>query len=291
MSNRLLPVGLCLLLLIGTPALADPEVDKGAVAPAITPKYWINLPKGTATVRPEDLKGQVVMVEFFATWCGPCRRSIPHLRKIQKRYSDRGVVLLALSQEHESKVKPFIKDEKINYIVGCEAKETFLEYEVEKIPTMFVIAPDGKIVFRGNDPDKAETAIGETLKEHPPKFAGSIFAKDASADAYKRALRLYKKKRYAKALKEFEKIVKDFKGTKCAEKAEAKVEKIKANKKVMAKIRKTEERKTCELWLSSARSLAQQGKKEQATEYYNRVLKEYPDSPYAVEALKGLAEL
>ena len=286
-----LPVVVCVFLLIASPALAGPSVDKGSAAPEIAPDRWLNLPKGIAKVSPKDLKGQIVMVEFFATTCGPCRQSIPHLRKIQERYAERGVVLLALSQEHETKLAPFIKYEKINYIVGCEAKETFLEYEVEKIPTLFVIDPDGKIVYRGNKPGEAETAVGETLKEKPPKLAASIFAEGAAADAYKRAVRLYKKKRYAKALKAFEKIVKDFKGTEGAEKARAGVEKIKANKKVMAKIRKTLERKTCELWLSSARSLAKQGEKKKAAEYYNRVLEEYPDSQYATEALKGLAEL
>src|SRR5262245_49723397 len=69
------------------------------------------------------VKGKkVVVVEFWATWCGPCRVSIPHLTELQKKYENRGVVVVGVSDEESSKVKPFVDEQgdKMNYTVALD---------------------------------------------------------------------------------------------------------------------------------------------------------------------------
>ena len=99
-----------------------------------------------------DLKGKVVLVNFWATWCPPCRKEMPDLQALYDKYKNQGFLVLAISDEEAAKVQPFISERKIGYPVlldpGRKVNELF---QVEGIPKSFVYDRKGKIVAQSID--------------------------------------------------------------------------------------------------------------------------------------------
>jgi peroxiredoxin len=100
----------------------------------------------------KDLTGKVVVVNFWATWCPPCRKEMPDLETLYKRFKNQGLVILAISDEDPGKVKPFVAMEKVSYPVlldpGRKVNELFA---VEGIPKSFVYDRTGKLVAQSID--------------------------------------------------------------------------------------------------------------------------------------------
>jgi thiol-disulfide isomerase/thioredoxin len=96
----------------------------------------------------EDYRGKVILLNFWATWCGPCRAEIPSLIDLQKRYKDRlQVIGLAIDEEDEASVHKFAVSEGINYPVAMGTVDVRIAYGgVAALPTVFVINSDGAIV-------------------------------------------------------------------------------------------------------------------------------------------------
>ena len=99
-----------------------------------------------------ELRGKVVLVNFWATWCPPCRKEMPDLDSLYQRFKDRGFVVLALSDEDAGNVKPFIAERNISYPVlldpGDNVKDLF---QVNGIPQSFVYDRDGRLVAQSID--------------------------------------------------------------------------------------------------------------------------------------------
>ena len=100
----------------------------------------------------QDLRGKVVLVNFWATWCPPCRKEMPDLQALYDKFKDQGLVVLAISDEEAAKVAPFIAERKIGYPVlldpGRKVNESFV---VEGIPKSFVYDRNGKMVAQSID--------------------------------------------------------------------------------------------------------------------------------------------
>jgi thiol-disulfide isomerase/thioredoxin len=120
--------------------------------------------------KPVDLAGvkgkQIVVVEFWATWCGPCRTSIPHLTEMQKEFKD--VIFIGVSDEDAETVKPFVKKmgDKMDYsvVVDKDRKTSagYMEaYGINGIPHAFIVDKEGRIVWHGHPMG----GLKETLKE------------------------------------------------------------------------------------------------------------------------------
>ena len=117
-----------------------------------------------------DQKGKVVLIDFWATWCGPCRMAIPHLIELQKQYKGKGfqVVGVSLDQQGPAVVKPFYQQWKMNYIVVVDDKgEVARDYGgIRSIPTAVLVGKDGHIItgFVGYRPkEEYEKAIKSAL--------------------------------------------------------------------------------------------------------------------------------
>jgi peroxiredoxin len=99
-----------------------------------------------------DLKGKVVLVNFWATWCPPCRKEMPDLQALYDQYKDQGFVVLAIDDEEAAKVSPFVVERNISIPVlldpGRKVNEAFV---VEGIPKSFVYDRDGKLVAQSID--------------------------------------------------------------------------------------------------------------------------------------------
>jgi peroxiredoxin len=99
-----------------------------------------------------DLRGKVVLVNFWATWCPPCRKEMPDLQALYEKYKDQGFVVVSISDEQAAKVQPFITERKITYPVlldpGRKVNDLF---QVEGIPKSFVYDRAGKLVAQSID--------------------------------------------------------------------------------------------------------------------------------------------
>ncbi len=99
-----------------------------------------------------DLRGKVVLVNFWATWCPPCRKEMPDLQALYDKFKDQGFVVLAISDEESAKVAPFIAERKISYPVMLDpGRKVNDEFVVEGIPKSFVYDRDGKLVAQSID--------------------------------------------------------------------------------------------------------------------------------------------
>jgi peroxiredoxin len=100
----------------------------------------------------QDLRGKVVLVNFWATWCPPCRKEMPDLDTLFNKFKDQGLIVLAISDEEAAKVNPFIAERKIGYAIlldpGRKVNELF---QVEGIPKSFVYDRNGKLVAQSID--------------------------------------------------------------------------------------------------------------------------------------------
>ncbi|MGA1978987.1 MAG: TlpA disulfide reductase family protein [Sedimentisphaerales bacterium] len=135
----------------------------GSIAPPIQINEWITSP-------PPDLSGRVYVLEFWATWCPPCVRSIPHMVRLADKYKDKSVPFIAVSVDGSSEpVKKMVKDKGINYYVGMD-NGLSEKYSVRGIPAAFIVDRSGQIVWQGHPMSSGfETAIVNALNAPPPE--------------------------------------------------------------------------------------------------------------------------
>ena len=175
-------------------ATTPPQVNTNAnlsaptSAPVVTdaPPAWTDLPPEVAMAPLKDANGapfkladffgKVVVVNFWATWCGPCRREIPELIKLHKEFQSRGVEMIGLTTEDPDasaeKVRKFIQDFQIDYRIGWASGQVAapLMQGHTAIPQIFIISPDARILKRfvgfsgANTSTELKQALEEALK-------------------------------------------------------------------------------------------------------------------------------
>ena len=145
----------------GAPAPGLPPAGVAGAAPAFT------LTDITGkSVSLSDFKGKVVILDFWATWCPPCRREIPDFITIQNEFGAKGVQVVGIALDEPGKVQAFARANGMNYPVLLGTQETATLYGgIEGIPTTFIIDRKGKIVERFEGFRPKETFVA-TIQAH-----------------------------------------------------------------------------------------------------------------------------
>lgn len=125
----------------------SPSAPPGAAEP-VPPLSGTTLEGKSVSL--SDYKGKVVLVDFWATWCGPCKAEIPELVKLQEELGPKGLIVLGVSMDDEPEAVPaFAKKMGINYPVLVGGGETAPKgWIVPGLPTAYLIGRDGKAVLR-----------------------------------------------------------------------------------------------------------------------------------------------
>ena len=99
-----------------------------------------------------DLRGKIVLVNFWATWCQPCRKEMPDLDALYQRFKDQGLVVLAISDEETNKIKPFITERPVTYPILLDPGRKINDaFRIDGIPKSFVYDREGKLVAQSID--------------------------------------------------------------------------------------------------------------------------------------------
>jgi len=130
------------------------------------------LPTNAESVSLEKLRGKVVYLDFWASWCSPCRKSFPWMNEIQSKYKNKGLVVVAVNlDKSKDKADEFLNDFETNFTVAFDPEgKTAEDYKVMGMPSSYLIDRNGQlhmshIGFRKSDTDKLETNIRELLKQ------------------------------------------------------------------------------------------------------------------------------
>jgi peroxiredoxin len=143
---------ICLAFAVGATCFNIPLSGQSAPSVAgqttVAPEWSLKDVDGK-TVNSADFKGKVVILDFWATWCGPCRAEIPNFIGLQKQYAKQGLVVIGASVDEGGAdvVKPFARKLGINYSVVLAGEKTQRAFGgIEAVPTTFIIDRQGQIV-------------------------------------------------------------------------------------------------------------------------------------------------
>ena len=110
-----------------------------------------------------DYKGRVVVLDFWATWCGPCAKVMPKLDKLQKKYGERGLVVLGVNSFETGDPVAMMKKKGLSYTLLLKGEELAATYGVASLPVIYVIGADGRVLYSHAGPDtkKLEDVINK----------------------------------------------------------------------------------------------------------------------------------
>jgi thiol-disulfide isomerase/thioredoxin len=148
---------------------ADPAQAQADGGERLAPEFEMTDLEGR-TVRLSDSHGKVRLIDFWATWCPPCRDEIPMLNALHDTYGEQGLEIIAVTDESVELVEAFLDEHEMKYSNLIGTPEDAVNYEVMGLPTAFLIDGEGRIVedFFGPKPKGVlERKIREML-ELPP---------------------------------------------------------------------------------------------------------------------------
>ncbi|CAK9053784.1 Thiol-disulfide oxidoreductase ResA, partial [Durusdinium trenchii] len=192
---RMLVISSLAAMLCCAPAAIAQEAKPIAVgdsAPPIGVEAWSQLPEGIDRYDWESLKGTTVVIEFWATWCGPCIAAIPHMNDLAEKFEGE-VVFISVTDEPEEKTLALREKRPMKSVLGFDTdKSMHKAYGVRGIPATFVVDKEGKIASITH-PNRltAEKLRGHVNGKHDepdgPAEAWSVGAISSGVDPFDRA--------------------------------------------------------------------------------------------------------
>lgn len=149
------------LALIAAPAIAAPALApwSGAAAPSLSLRDLEGRTHSLAAYR-----GKVLLVNFWATWCEPCRQEMPSIQRLRDRLGPKGLAVLAVNvDEPDARVRQFIKTTGLDLTILMDPNKTVTRnWGVRYLPVSFIVGPDGRVRYRvvGDIDWDNETVVG-----------------------------------------------------------------------------------------------------------------------------------
>jgi thiol-disulfide isomerase/thioredoxin len=172
LSSYALVLGVTIAVLFGAVAAfgqdksPKKEIPKllpvGEVAPDWTLKDSTGKPRTLS-----EYRGKVVVMDFWATWCGPCKEVMPRMQKLYEKYQDRDVVILGVDAWEQKDAAAFMQQKKFAYSLLLKGEEIAESYRVTILPSVYVVGVDGRVIYShvGVDHKDLSDLIEKHLKE------------------------------------------------------------------------------------------------------------------------------
>lgn len=136
-------------VLVPPPAVAAPNnppvARRGGMVGALAPPFRASHVRGPDPVSMQDLRGRVVLLDFWATWCGPCRMVMPYLDGLHRQYHDRGLTVLGVSVESSGVIRRHLVRHPVAYTVAHDGTGMSRSFGIRAIPTLVLIDRQGKV--------------------------------------------------------------------------------------------------------------------------------------------------
>jgi thiol-disulfide isomerase/thioredoxin len=169
-------VSMGLMVLLSTPT-------RGVVSSGDQPDLSFKAVDGTP-ISLEKMKGKIVVVDFWASWCGPCMAEAPHMVQLNQRYGPMGMQMIGISLDQDrAAMAEAVRAKSLNwpqFIDGTGGKQFAGIWGVDSIPRTFIIGPDGKVLWTGH-PARIDRELEKAFKEHPPQLVDPVILADANA--------------------------------------------------------------------------------------------------------------
>jgi len=150
-NRRSFGLAIAIIMIMAIISLSCTKDKKQAIQGGSAPDFSLSDLSGKE-YRLSDLRGKVVLLEFWATWCPPCRESIPAMNELYKKYNEKGLLLLGISVDKGQNIAEdllsFVREYSISYPVLLDTKNINNIYGIYSIPTTVLIDKEGKIVLK-----------------------------------------------------------------------------------------------------------------------------------------------
>ncbi len=135
--------------------------------PALQVTDWMN--NGDQEITLESLKGKVVLLDFWGTWCGPCRAAMPHLKELYEKHKDGGLVVIGVhTTSGGEKMAEFVKEQEIPWAVAIDKdKKTVNAFAVDSFPDYYLIDRAGKLRVADLQNKEVDRVVEILLNEKP----------------------------------------------------------------------------------------------------------------------------
>lgn len=155
--------GLGVLWIIGAAQPGPPEPGNSLSSKNISAPDFSGTTLDGKTFRLSDQKGKVVLVNFWATWCGPCKMEMPDLIALQSEYASKGFTVIGLADDDLAHVADFVPKAGLNYPVMIKPEGAQEAYGATGLPTSVLVDRNGKVVYamQGIDPTQSVQKLWE----------------------------------------------------------------------------------------------------------------------------------